>query len=216
MGEVFEKLEPYRPVFAISKELSEENLIETESGQHDPHIWFDVPLWASTGEYIVKRLSQYYPNLRNTFENNYKNYLEKMNALHKKVVELLSKIPEQRRVLVTAHDAFNYFGRRYGFKVEGIQGISTVAEASTQDIGRVVALLLESDIKTVFVESSVSDRTIRALKDAASDRGHEVALGESLFSDAMGSKGTFEGTYEGMILHNAEAMVSGLEKGVKE
>ncbi len=151
-----------------------------------------------------------HPEGAETFSANADAYLIKVNELARYTTEVLSTVPVESRVLLSAHDAFNYFGNAYGFEVTGIQGISTESEAGLQRIAELVDLLVDRDIRAVFVETSVSDRNIRALIEGAAAEGHEVIIGGELFSDAMGEPGTYQGTYIGMIDHNATTIATAL------
>lgn len=212
MGDVLVKMARSRPVVAVSEEIPEEELREPPEflGQYDPHIWFDVSLWRRTLAPIARELSALDPEHAADFEAGAAAYGAELDRLDAWVEERIASLPPERRVLVTAHDAFGYFGRRYGVEVVGIQGISTVAEAGLQDVERVVDLVVERRVPAVFIESSVPRRAIEAVQAAARDRGHDVAIGGELFSDAMGPAGTPEGTYVGMVRHNVETIVAAL------
>jgi manganese/zinc/iron transport system substrate-binding protein len=179
-------------------------------GQYDPHVWFDVALWADVVAHVRDTLIERDPAGRATYTRNAKRYLAELAALDDEVRRDLATIPRDRRVLITAHDAFNYFGRAYGLDVRGLQGISTATEAGTADVRKLAEFIAERRIPTLFVESSVSPRAIEAVREAVEARGFDVAVGESLFSDAMGDEGTPEGTYVGMVRHNVRAIVEGL------
>jgi manganese/zinc/iron transport system substrate-binding protein len=162
----------------------------------------DPSAWAKAVDVVRHKLAEYDPPAAADYARNAAAYAERMRALDSYAERVLASVPEPQRVLVTAHDAFNYFGRRFGYEVVGIQGISTESEAGVQDIERLVGLLVDREIGAVFVESTVSERNIRALVAGAEARGHRVEIGGKLFSDAMGADGTYEGTYVGMIDHN--------------
>jgi manganese/zinc/iron transport system substrate-binding protein len=155
-------------------------------------------------------LIEVHPEGEETFTANADAYLETLRDLARYTTEVLSSVPAESRILLTSHDAFNYFGNAYGFEVVGIQGISTESEAGLQRIAELVDMLIERDIRAVFVETSVSDRNIRALVEGARARGHEVIIGGELYSDAMGEPGTYEGTYVGMIDSNATTIARAL------
>jgi manganese/zinc/iron transport system substrate-binding protein len=180
------------------------------AGKFDPHVWMDPVLWSAVVEEIAAALSAADPDGADIYAANAEAYLAEIARLGAYATETLAQVPEPARVLVTAHDAFGYFGQAYGFEVLGIQGISTESEAGLNRIGELVDLLVERGIGAVFVESSVSDRNIRALIEGAAARGHEVRIGGELFSDAMGPDGTYEGTYIGMIDHNATTIAGAL------
>ena len=179
-------------------------------GQFDPHIWFDVRLWMRVVEHVRHTLVDRDPSGRATYDRNAERYLDELRALDAEIRTAIARIPKQRRVLVTAHDAFNYFGRAYDLEVRGLQGISTATEAGAADVQELARFIVEREIPTIFVETSVSSRAIDAVREAARARGHEVRIGERLFSDAMGDPRTPEGTYVGMVRHNVRAIVEGL------
>ncbi|MXQ06345.1 zinc ABC transporter solute-binding protein [Alphaproteobacteria bacterium GH1-50] len=176
----------------------------------DPHIWMDPALWRYAIEATRDAMVAAAPEHAEAFKANTAEYLTEVSTLADYATGVLSSVPESARVLITAHDAFNYFGRAYGYEVVGIQGISTESEAGLARMGELVDMLVERRIGAVFVESSVSDRSVKALIEGAAARGHEVRIGGELFSDAMGAPGTYEGTYIGMIDHNATLIASAL------
>lgn len=201
-----------RKVFAVTELIDEQYLLEPDDfeGHADPHVWMDPDAWARAVEVVRDKLTEFDPDGASDYQANAAAYLEQLDALDAYATRVLATVPESQRVLVTAHDAFNYFGRRFGFEVVGIQGISTESEAGVRDIERLVDLLVERRIPAVFVESTVSERNINALVEGARARGHTVAIGGSLFSDAMGDDGTYEGTYIGMIDHNVTTITRAL------
>ncbi len=201
-----------RRVFAVAEAVDPSVLLEPEdfAGHYDPHLWMDPALWVQTVDIVRERLAEMDPDHADDYAANaaaFKTELEQLDAYAERA---LATVPESRRVLVTAHDAFNYFGRRFGFEVVGIQGLSTESEAGVRDIERLVDLLVERDVPAVFVESTVPEKNVRALIDGARQRGHAVTIGGELFSDAMGEVGTYEGTYVGMIDHNVTTVARAL------
>lgn len=215
MGEVLERTSDTRPVVAVTEEIERkhpERLLKPAafSGAYDPHVWMDVSLWATTVDSVAAALSQLDPSSRDEYQRRAVAYKAELMELHEYVREQIATIPEQSRILVTAHDAFNYYGRAYGLQVRGLQGISTETEAGVGDVQELASLLAERNIKAVFVESSVPRRNIEAVQAAARARGQEVEIGGQLFSDAMGEAGTPEGTYIGMIRHNTDTIVAAL------
>ena len=213
MGNVFSKARDRgREVHAVTAELSPELLLEDESvaGHPDPHVWMDVQTWASTLDQVVTVLCNIDPDGCTIYRANARRSMESMLELHVSVATMIKSIPENQRVLVTAHDAFRYFGRAYGIEVRGIQGISTESEAGLSDLNELVEFLVERRIPAVFIESSVPRKNIQALIEGAQARGHKVVIGGELFSDAMGKPGTREGTYVGMIEHNARTVTDAL------
>ena len=199
-----------KPVVAVAEALPHERLIghPEYAGRFDPHVWMDPTLWAPVVDRIATALAEVAPD--DGMAARAAAYRGQVLALDGYAREVLATVPEGARVLVTAHDAFSYFGRAYGWEVQGIQGISTDSEAGLARIGDLVDLLVARNVGAVFVESSVSDRTIRALVEGAAARGHAVVIGGELFSDAMGEAGSYEGTYPGMIDHNATTIARAL------
>jgi manganese/zinc/iron transport system substrate-binding protein len=198
--------------FAAAEAIDESRLLAPPefAGQYDPHVWFDVELWASVVEAIRDELAERDPDGAEEYRANAEAYLAELRELHEWTQEEAARVPEEQRVLVTAHDAFNYFGRAYGFDVHGLQGISTATEAGAADVQRLAEFIAERRIPAIFVETSVSPRAIQAVQEAVGARGYEVAIGEELYSDALGDPDTPEGTYAGMVRHNVTAIVSGL------
>lgn len=179
-------------------------------GQYDPHVWFDVSLWSTTLDTVRDTLIDLDPASADYYRANAERYRLELEDLHQYVLEQAARVPPEQRVLVTAHDAFNYFGRAYGFEVRGLQGISTAAEAGTSDVRQLADFLAEREIRAMFIESSVPVRNVEAVQAAVRARGWDIAIGGELFSDAMGSEGTPEGTYVGMVRHNIDTIVNAL------
>lgn len=200
------------PVHAIAETVNPNQLIAHEdyAGRYDPHIWMDPALWSLCVPAVVDALADLRPDARPDFEANAGAFLDEAGALSAYATDLLSNVPAERRVLLTAHDAFGYFGTAYGFDVMGIQGISTESEAGLNRISTLVDFLVSRQLPAVFVETSVSDRNIRALVEGAAAKGHAVQIGGALFSDAMGPDGTYEGTWLGMIDHNVTTIARAL------
>jgi manganese/zinc/iron transport system substrate-binding protein len=213
MADVLERVGERRAVRAVTDGIPREELIAVagSSGQHDPHVWFDVELWAHAVEEVRDTLIELDPGSAALYRRNAAVYLDELRELDAYVAGEARRIPAERRVIITAHDAFAYFGRAYGFRVRGLQGISTAAEAGAGDVQELAGFIAERRIPSVFVESSVSPRTIQAVREAVRARGFDVEIGEPLFSDAMGDEGTPEGTYVGMVRHNVDAIVEGLQ-----
>ena len=213
MGDVLVKVARSRPVVAVSDAVDASQLRSPPefAGQHDPHLWFDVRLWSEILEPIATALAELDPPNADDYRAGAASYRDELLELDAWVEGRIQEIPEAQRVLVTAHDAFGYFGRRYGVEVIGLQGMSTLAEAGLQDMERVVGLVSDRRIKSVFIESSVPRRSIEAVQAACRDRGHEVSIGGQLFSDAMGAATTPEGTYPGMVRHNVNTIVDSLK-----
>ncbi|MDQ3072590.1 MAG: zinc ABC transporter substrate-binding protein [Bacteroidota bacterium] len=211
MGELFESLSEQRKVIPVADGIDKGTLIQIEKNIPDPHIWFDVKLWAEAVRYAGEALINADPANADFYRKNLEAYLASLAELDLWVKNEIATIPEGQRILITAHDAFNYFGRAYSIRVEGLQGISTLAESGLKDRTRMVDLIVGQKIKAVFVESSVSDKSLRAVMEGSSLKGHDVKLGGMLFSDAMGAKNTPEGTYVGMVKANVTTIVSALK-----
>ncbi len=210
MQDIFEKMARKKPVFAISDQLNPANLIQ--HGKHpDPHIWFDLKLWHQAGLRVRDLLIQHDPEHRADYQKQAQTYLTEIEKLDNWVKQQTASIPEKQRILITAHDAFGYFGQAYGIKVMGLQGISTAAEFGLQDIKRLKDIIVSNQVKAVFVESSVSPRFIESLVAGTKAEGHELAIGGELYSDAMGPKGSATGNYLGMVKHNVNTIVNALK-----
>jgi manganese/zinc/iron transport system substrate-binding protein len=201
-----------KPVWAVTEKLDESYLLEPPgmAGHWDPHVWMDVKAWSKASEVVEGALGEYDPANVELYRRNGARYREELARLDEYVRGVIASIPQTQRVLVTAHDAFNYFGRAYGIEVRGVQGISTESEAGVQDINRLIDFLVARQVPAIFVETSVSDKNMRALLEGAKAKGRQVKIGGSLFSDAMGRPGSYEGTYVGMIDHNATIIVRAL------
>jgi manganese/zinc/iron transport system substrate-binding protein len=213
MGEVLERMNDFgiRTVVVTDKIDPSVLLAPPEfAGNYDPHVWFDVTLWMKAAEQIKEALIEADPTNQAVYEANAEAYLGELQELHEYVLRQAEGIPAEQRVLITAHDAFNYFGRAYGFEVRGLQGISTEAQAGTADVQALADFIVERQIPAVFVESSVPQRNVEAVQAAVQSRGFDVKIGGSLFSDAMGTAGTPEGTYVGMVRHNIDTIVAAL------
>ncbi len=211
MANILVKVSRRRPVYAVTERLQKSDLIsDAASGHHDPHVWMDVGAWARAVTVVADALCAFDPPHAALYRNNARQYRETLRRLDAYAARVIGSIAPDQRILVTAHDAFNYMGRAYGIKVVGIQGLSTESEAGLKDINRLVDLLVQRRIPAVFVETSVSDKNVRALIEGAAARGHHVIVGGALFSDAMGPAGTYTGTYVGMIDHNVTTIARAL------
>jgi len=213
MQDVLEKVRAGgKPVHAVTESIDAGRLRSPGAfaGHHDPHVWMDVALWSDCVETVVRRLSELDREGHTVYRSNGDRVRGELAELDSYVREVIGTIPERRRVLVTAHDAFGYFGKAYGIGVRSAQGISTESEPGVHDINRLVDFLVERRIAAVFVESSVPASNVRAVVEGAAGRGWRVEIGPSLYSDAMGAAGTYEGTYIGMIDHNATAIARSL------
>jgi manganese/zinc/iron transport system substrate-binding protein len=213
MGEVLEKLSRTKPVLAVAASLPDSILLEVEGfeGITDPHIWFDVKLWREA----VKTIHTYMVEIDSVNKPFYDSaayaYTMQLDSLHKAISVQLLTIPEEQRVLITAHDAFGYFGRAYNIQVRGLQGISTVAEFGLRDVTELVDFIIERKIKAIFVESSISPKSIEAVEEGCRKKNWQVKIGGNLYSDAMGEAGTPEGTYIGMVNANVKTIVEALK-----
>ncbi len=212
--EIFEKMnEQNKTTIAISDGLDKKTLIGSEyfASNYDPHIWFDLEYWNQVTHYVTDQLSALNPENKAAFEANRDTFLEKLNALKTELSVKVDELPKEKRILVTAHDAFNYFGRTFDFEVVGLQGLSTATEAGVKDVQRITQFIIDNNIKAVFIESSVPRRTVESLQAAVKDQNHEVNIGGELYSDALGSAGTEEGTYIGMYQHNVNTIINALK-----
>lgn len=211
MADILVKVARRRNVVAVTERLKENYLIQnTATNHHDPHVWMDVQGWIRAVEVVRESLASFDPPNASYYSENAKAYLAELEALDAYARKVIQSIPRNQRIMVTAHDAFSYMGRAYGIEVIGIQGLSTESEAGLKDINRIVDELVRRNIPAVFVETSVSDKNVKALIEGARAQGHKVKIGGSLFSDAMGKPGTYEGTYLGMIDHNVTVIARAL------
>lgn len=214
MGEVFERMGGGVRTVAVTDGVARERLLRPPefAGAYDPHVWFDVTLWMEAAGTVADALIAMDPAHADRYRADAKRYLEELAALDAYVRRRAEEVPPRRRVLITAHDAFNYFGRAYGFTVRGLQGISTAAEAGAADIQDLARLIVTNRIPAAFVETSVPPRYIEALKEAVEARGFDLEIGGNLYSDALGEPGTPAGTYAGMVRHNIDTIVAALAK----
>ncbi len=213
MAELFEKIElTGKPAVAVSRDIDLARLRQPPEfeGKYDPHIWFDVSLWQSAARTVAAALTALDPNSAELYAANVRVYLAKLETLDQYARRQIATIPASQRVMITAHDAFGYFGQAYGMEVRGLQGISTASEISAADVQGLSEFITARKIKALFVESSVPESTVRAVQEAVRSRGHEVVIGGELFSDAMGAEGTPEGTYIGMVTFNVDTIVKAL------
>ena len=214
MGEVFENLSGQgMTVICIEEGLEESELLswEEDSDLHDPHIWFDVSLWKKAAKAVADGLSQADPEGKTAYEANLDTYLTELDETDTYIRDRAAELPEARRVLVTAHDAFQYFGKAYGFEVRGLQGISTDAEAGTADVSDLSDFIVERQIKAIFVESSVPPKTIEALQAAVNAKGFDVSIGGELYSDSLGGEGSGAESYILTVRANIDTIVDALK-----
>ncbi len=213
MTELFHQMKHRRiPTYAIADGIDSTAYRSSAffTGNYDPHIWFDVSLWRRAADYVGAALGEVDPAHAGHYRERAARYQGLLDSLDAYVHEKAQTLPQEKRVLITSHDAFGYFGRAYGFEVRGLQGISTAAEAGTADVQELAAFVAERKIPAMFIESSVSPRGIEAVRAAVRARGYEVGIGGTLFGDALGNPGTPEGTYVGMVRYNIETIVAAL------
>ncbi|WP_249598374.1 metal ABC transporter solute-binding protein, Zn/Mn family [Peribacillus frigoritolerans] len=211
MTDIFEMMSKDKPTIAVTEDFKENQLRKVGASDHDPHVWFDVKLWIVAAEAVKKELIAKDPDNEAEYRENYEEYVVQLEELDKYVHEEIDKVPEDQRVLVTAHDAFGYYGQSYGLDVRGLQGINTLSEYGSKDVTDMRNYLVENKIKAIFIESSVPRKAIEAVIQGAGKQGHKVEIGGELFSDAMGERGTEEGTYIGMVRHNTDTIVRALK-----
>ncbi len=212
MGKVFEKMQGRLRTAAVTDTIDRTKLSSPPQfeGNYDPHVWFDVSMWMKTVDVVRDTLIEMDPAHAQEYRQNAAAYLAELQDLDQYIRDQAATLPPEKRVLITAHDAFSYFGRAYGFDVRGLQGISTATEAGAGDVQGLADFIAQRQIPAIFVESSVPRRTIEAVQAAVRSRGYEVKIGGELFSDAMGTPGTPEGTYIGMVKHNIDTIVGAL------
>lgn len=211
--DVFKKMQSQNiETIPVSDALDKKSLIGSKyfASNYDPHIWFDVTNWENITRFVVEKLSIADPENKTFYIENGNQYLEKLENLNRDIHTIIETLPKEKRILVTAHDAFSYFGKAYGFEVVGLQGLSTATEAGVQDVRKISAFIIENNVKAIFIESSVPKRTIEALQAAVKSKGHDVAIGGTLYSDALGNADTYQGTYIGMFKYNVKTMVKAL------
>ncbi len=212
MGEIFKKLARTRPVLAVAEGIPANRLLANDAfaDSYDPHIWFDVSLWMQAVDVTTGALVAQFPQHAEAFGSRAEAYKKELSVLHDWVAAQMDSIPTNQRVLITAHDAFHYFGRAYGIEVQGLQGISTLSEFGLKDRVDLVNFIAGRGVKAVFVETSVSEKNISSIVEACQQKGHPLRIGGHLYSDAMGAPGTPEGTYTGMIRANVQTIASAL------
>ena len=213
MSETFTQLQRGgKSVFAVTESLDNDDLLSPPdfAGHYDPHVWMDVKAWSQCVEHVAESLAKYDPRHADEYRANAKAYRNELLKLEDYVRASIESIPESQRVLVTAHDAFEYFSRAYKIEVKSVQGVTTESEAGVLDVNRLVDFLVERQLPAIFVESSVNEKNIKAVIEGAKSHGVTIKVGGELFSDAMGTDGTYEGTYIGMIDHNATLITRAL------
>lgn len=213
MTEVFKKLSKVKSVYAVSDSINQSKLIADPRFPTgvDPHIWFDVRLWIEAVQYISEVLQKKDTIHATYYQQNTHTYLQQLDSLHTAVKAAIQKIPKAQRVLVTAHDAFGYFGNAYDIEVRGLQGVSTVSEFGLKDVVDLVEFIIDRNIKAIFVETSVPAKPLKAVIEGCKKRGYRVVIGGNLYSDAMGEAATLGGTYIGMVCSNVQTITNALE-----
>ncbi len=212
--EVFEKMgSKTKTPIALGESLDKNTLIGSDyfASNYDPHVWFNIEYFKLFTKKVTAVLSEKDKKNAINYIKNEKKYLAQLETLQTEIKSTIETLPAEKRILVTAHDAFNYFGKNYGFEVVGLQGLSTATEAGVKDVQKLAAFIIERRVKAIFVESSVPKRTIEALEAAVKSKGHDVVIGGTLFSDALGNAGTTEGTYVGMFRYNVNTIVNALK-----
>ncbi len=212
--EVFKKMASQQKTqVALAETLDKNELIGSDNfaSNYDPHVWFNIAYFKTFAEKITDVLAKADPKNAVLYHNNKTVYLNKLDALEHQIQSKIDELPVENRILVTAHDAFNYFGKTYNFKVVGLQGLSTATEAGVQDVQKLANFIIENHVKAIFVESSVPKRTIEALQAAVTSKNHDVIIGGTLYSDALGDPNTVEGTYTGMFAYNVNTIVNALK-----
>ncbi len=208
LTELLEDLASKKPVHALADDLPRQR--KDDKGKADPHVWFDLELWANTADVAADALTKYDPAHAADYKANAKKYKDKLLAVHQEIKIELATIPKERRVLVTAHDAFEYFGRAYDIEVKAVQGISTESKAGVKEVRDLVSFLTERKIKAIFVETSVSPKNVEALKEGCEQAGHKIVIGGTLYSDSLGKLDSLTGTLEGTMRHNVKTIVEAL------
>lgn len=210
---VFEKMDTQKTTVALGEFLAKEGLIGSDyfASNYDPHVWFNIQYFKEFSDKVTSVLSEKDPKNAASFTANNLAFQQKLDLLHTAVVNTIATLAPEKRILVTAHDAFNYFGKAYGFNVVGLQGLSTATEAGVQDVQKLSEYIIANKVKAIFIESSVPRRTIEALEAAVLSKGHQISIGGSLYSDALGDGGSAEGTYVGMFLYNVKTIVNALQ-----
>ena len=211
--DIFEKMKANKNTVSLGDGLPKDQLISSVNfgGNYDPHVWFNIQFFKQFAQTVTDELSKADAQNAETYAANNKDYQEKLDELEKEIQATINSLPKEKRILVTAHDAFNYFGNAYDFQVVGLQGISTATEAGVKDVQELSKFIIDNQVKAIFIESSVPRRTIEALQAAVLSKNHNVEIGGSLYSDALGNPGTEEGTYIGMFKYNVNTIVNALK-----
>ncbi len=213
MGEIFEKLSKQKVTIAVSDGIDKSKLINSSNfqGAYDPHIWFDPTMWADGCIFVSEQLAKADTNNRESFTASGKSYANNLMAVSTYISEQVNRLPKDKRIMITAHDAFSYYGRAYDIEVKGLQGISTMSEYGLKDVTNMVNFIIDNKIKAVFVETSVNKRSIEAVIEGCKEKGYDLKIGGDLFSDAMGERGKKGGNYVDMIKSNTFTIVNALK-----
>ncbi len=211
--DIFEKMKRTKNTVSVGDRLPKDQLISSVNfgGNYDPHVWFNIQFFKIFAQIVTDELSKADSENAETYAANNKKYQKKLDSLEEEIKSVINTLPKEKRILVTAHDAFNYFGNAYHFQVVGLQGISTATEAGVKDVQEMSKFIIDHKVRAIFIESSVPRRTIEALQVAVMSKNHDVKIGGSLYSDALGNPGTEEGTYIGMFRYNVNTIVNALE-----
>lgn len=211
--DIFEKMEAKKNTVSLGDRLPKDELISSEyfASNYDPHVWFNIQFFKQFSQIVTDELSKADPKNAESYSKNNIEYQKKLDVLEEEIKSVIATLPQEKRILVTAHDAFNYFGKAYGFEVVGLQGISTATEAGVKDVQNISAFIIQNNINAIFVESSVPRRTIEALQQSVLSKNHNVEIGGSLYSDALGNPGSEVGTYIGMFKYNVNTIVNALK-----
>lgn len=213
MGQVLEGMNRFTKVINASTAIDKQDLRTADFEElYDPHIWFDVQLWIAVVRYIQDTVMQIDPEHADIYKKNGDNYIAQLEQLHGYVQNRVDELQPHQRILITAHDAFGYFGDAYGFTVVGLQGLSTDSDISTKDIQQLADYIVQNQITTIFVESSIPQRSLIAVQHAVAAQDWQVTLGDELYSDALGDEESAAGTYIGMVKYNIDTIVDALKK----
>jgi manganese/zinc/iron transport system substrate-binding protein len=210
MAELFERLSERKAVISFQLDFPKEKILYTDEITPDPHVWFDTDSWVHSMNGVVDKLVDLYPEYELEFRENFYKFLVRVEKKTRELRLKLNEIPKERRVLITSHDAFHYFGRTFGIQVKALQGVSTSQEPGMRDVVDLVDFIVKNDVKAIFVENSVSPKALKSVLSSVERRGHHVRIGGTLFSDALGSKGSGADTYLGMLDHNVNSIKEGL------
>lgn len=212
MTDVFKKMESKHKLIAFTEGLDKRKVlaIDGDAKVYDPHLWFSIPKWIKCIEQASTELQTLFPDKKKEIKTNTDGYLAELDSLDQWVRTKIEEVPSENRILITSHDAFQYFGQEYGVKVKGLQGISTLAESGLRDVTEMVNFIISDKVKAIFVENSVPKKALLSVQEGCKSKGHEVRIGGELFSDALGAERTPEGSYKGMIEYNVNTIVNAL------